>query len=36
MLVEVEEAPQNDLDSYMGHLLVGSPIMISIILGDIC
>ena len=26
MLVEGERAPQNDLDSCRGHLLVGSPI----------
>ena len=31
MLVEGEGSPQNDLDSFRGHLLVGSPIMISIL-----
>ena len=36
MLVAGEGSPQNDLDSLMRHLLVGSPIMISILLGDIC
>ena len=36
MLVEREGLPQKDLDSFRGHLLVGSPIMISIVLGDIC
>ena len=38
MLVEGEGSPQNDLDSFRGHLLVGSPtpIMISILLRDTC
>ena len=36
MLVKGEGLPQNDLDSFRGYLSVGSPIMISIILGDIC
>ena len=34
MLVEGEGAPQNDFDSYRGHLLVGSAIMISILVGE--
>ena len=36
MLVEGLGSPQIDLDSFMGHLPVGSPIMISILLGDNC
>ena len=36
MLMEGERSPQNDVDSLMEHLLVGSPILISILLGDIC
>ena len=35
MLVKGEGSTQNDLDSFRGHLLVGSPIIISILLGDI-
>ena len=33
MLVEEEGSPQNDLDSCSGHLLIGSLIMISILVG---
>ena len=36
MLVEEEGLPQKDLDSFRGHLLVGSPIMISIFVEDTC
>ena len=36
MLVEREGSPQNDLDSLRGHLPVGSPIRILILLGDTC
>ena len=36
MLVEGEGSPQNDLDSFKGHLPVGCPIMFSILLGDTC
>ena len=36
MLVEGEGLPQKDLDSFRGHLLVGYPIMISILAGDTC
>ena len=36
ILVEGEGSPLNDLDSFRGHLLVGSPIMISILVGDTC
>jgi len=37
MLVEGEGTLQNDLNSFRGHLLVGSSIVISIFfLGDIC
>ena len=36
MLVEGTGSPQNDLDSFKGHLLVESPIMISILVGDTC
>ena len=36
MLVEGKGSPQNDLDSFRGHLLVGSPIMMSILVGDTC
>ena len=35
MLVEGEGSPQNDLDSCRRPLLVGSPIMISILIGNI-
>ena len=35
MLVEGEGLPQKDLDSFRGLLLVGSPIMISILLGTL-
>ena len=35
MLVEEERVSQNNLDSCRGHLLVGFPIMISIIIGEI-
>ena len=36
MLVEGDGSRQNDLDSFWGHLPVGSPIMISILVGDTC
>ena len=36
MFVEGEGSPQDDLDSCRGHLLVGSPIMISILVEDTC
>ena len=36
MLVEGEGVPQNDLDTCKGYFLVGSPIMILILVGDIC
>ena len=36
MLVAGEGSPQNDLDNFTGHLLVESPIIISILSGNIC
>ena len=36
MLMEGKGVPQNNLDSCLGHLLVGSPVMISIHVGDTC
>ena len=36
MLVEGDEAPQNDLGSCRRHLLVVRPTMISILVADIC
>ena len=35
MLVEGEGSPQNELDCFRGHLLVGYPIIIPILLRDI-
>ena len=35
-VVEGKGSPKNDLDSFREHILDGSPIMISILLGDTC
>ena len=36
MLVEGAGSPQNNLDSSRGHMLIGFPIMISILVEDTC